>query len=53
MSRVQNAQERSAPSIFEYIYGDAQWGWLPGRKMNSSPRRPPTPAPWYRKFARQ
>ncbi|HDR9103700.1 hypothetical protein [Paraburkholderia sp. A3RO-2L] len=22
-----------------------------GRKMNSAPRRPPTPAPWYRKFA--
>lgn len=49
------SQERHAGSIFHYLYGE-QWGITPAplmldRKVNSNPRRPPTPAPWYRKFA--
>lgn len=53
MTRTHSSQERHAGSIFHYLYGE-QCGAprMLDRKVNSSPRRPPTPAPWYRKFAR-
>lgn len=56
MTHTQNSRERHAGSIFHYLY-DEHWGITPApsmlsRKINLSPRRPPTPAPWYRKYAR-
>jgi len=57
MTRTHSSREQHAGSSFNHIYGE-QGGITPvprmlDRKVNSSPRRPPTPAPWYRKYVRR
>lgn len=50
MTPVHNVQDQPAFSGFA-PFDKAGWETLMrrGRKLNSQPRRAPTPAPWYRK----